>query len=73
MDAQSGICNSDRWVFIRDEGAQIQKLGVFWANDRKWYIDGLETWYRIIGRQIGIEKVKYSRFDGHIHVQFRRK
>ena len=26
------IWYSDRWVFIRDEGAQIPKLGVFWAN-----------------------------------------
>ena len=26
------IWYSDRGVFIRDEGAQIQKLGVFWAN-----------------------------------------
>ena len=76
------IWYSDRWVFIRDEGAQIQKLGIFWANYGKkhpiWakldaflskrYTDG---W--VIGWKIGIEKVKFSRFGRHIHVRFCRK
>ena len=28
----SEIWYSDQGVFIRDEGAQLHKLGVFWAN-----------------------------------------
>ena len=73
------IWYSDWWVFIRDKGAQIQKLGVFWANYcvkdpiwadwvlsyQKWYTDG---W--VIGQKINIEKVKFLRFGSHTHVRF---
>ena len=59
------IWYSHRWVIIRGKGAQIQKLGVFWANYCKkhpmWaklgafllkrYTDG---W--VIGRKIGIRR-----------------
>ena len=77
------IWYSDRWVFIRDEGAQIALNCVYleqimvkstqfdqnWVLFfQKWYTDG---W--VIVQKIGIEKVKLSRSGRHIHIQFWRK
>ena len=73
------IWYSDQGVFIRDEAAQIQKIGyilgqMFKSTQfgqnwvlffRKWYIDGCG-----IRQKIGIEIVRFSRSGRHIHVRF---
>ena len=74
------IWYTDRGVFIRDEIAQISKLGVFWANYSKKHTQFGQNWvlfYRklytdgwVIREKIGIEKVRFSKFGRHIHVWF---
>ena len=64
---------------IRDKGSQIEKLGVFWANYGKkhpiWanlgaFLFKMVYWWVGNSAKIGIEKVRFSKFGRHIHVQF---